>query len=199
MSDRMDEVRHNGAVAGPPFDLDTVDRKMIALLQKDGRIATQALARAVGVSEVTARRKLRRLLGENIVQIVAAVDPFQIGYESPVIIGLKVDRARVDEIAEKLCKHPSIRYVGAATGNSDLIVEVVAASNHELAEFVLGYLSTIPGIQGTETSLILRIYKQSWDWGVRGIEAEPKAAARTVTFPRPAAKRPASQRRAAKG
>jgi Lrp/AsnC family transcriptional regulator, regulator for asnA, asnC and gidA len=142
---------------------------MIALLQKDGRITTQALARAVGVSEVTARRKLRRLLGENIVQIVAAVDPFQIGYESPVIIGLKVDRPRVDEIAAKLCEHPSIRYVGASTGNSDLIIEVVAASNHELAEFLLGYLSSIPGVHGTDTSLILRIYKQSWDWGVRGI------------------------------
>ncbi len=170
---------HNVAVAGSKFDLDPVDRRMIALLQKDGRITTQALARSVGVSDVTARRKLRRLLGEGVVQIVAAVDPFQIGYESPVIISLKVDRARVDEIAEKLCQHPSIRYVGAATGNSDLIVEVVSASNHELADFVLGYLSTIPGILGTETSLVLRIYKQSWDWGVRGIEEPaPKRAAK---------------------
>jgi Lrp/AsnC family transcriptional regulator, regulator for asnA, asnC and gidA len=175
-------------VAGPLVDLDSVDRKMIALLQKDGRITTQALARAVGISDVTARRKLRRLLGEGIVQIVGAVDPFQIGYESPVIISLKVDRARVDEIADKLCKHPSIRYVGAATGNSDLIVEVVAASNHELADFLLGYLSRIPGILETETSLVLRIYKQSWDWGVRGIEgsgprragdARPAKAARS--------------------
>ena len=159
-------------MAGPPIVLDAVDRRMIALLQKDGRITTQALARAVGVSDVTARRKLRRLLGEGVVQIVAAVDPFQIGYESPVIIGLKVDRARVDEIADKLCRHPSIRYVGAATGSSDLIIEVVAASNHELAEFLLGYLSTIAGIYETETSLVLRIYKQSWDWGVRGLDGD---------------------------
>lgn len=160
----------NVAVAGEPIDLDVVDRKIIALLQKNGRITTQALARAVGISDVTARRKLRRLLGEGIVQIVAGVDPFQIGYESPVIINLKVDRGHVDEIAEKLCRHPSIRYVGAATGNSDLIVEVVSASNHELAEFLLGYLSTIPGILDTQTSLILRIYKQSWDWGVKGLD-----------------------------
>lgn len=168
---------------GPPFELDTIDRKMIVLLQKDGRITTQALANGVGTSEVTARRKLRRLLGENIVQVVAAVDPFQIGYESPVIIGLKVDRARIDEIAEKLCAHPSIRYVGAATGNSDLIIEVVAASNHELAEFLLGYLSSIPGVQGTDTSLILRIYKQSWDWGVRGITDENRRGNRAGKKP----------------
>lgn len=154
-------------------DLDAGDRMMIALLQKDGRMTTQALARAVGVSEVTARRKLRRLLNDGVVQIVAAVDPFQIGYESPVIIGLKItDRMRIDEIAHRLCEHPSIRYVGASTGNFDLIIEVVAATNHDLAEFVLGYLAQIQGIQATETSLVLRIYKQSWDWGVRGIDTE---------------------------
>jgi len=182
-------------MAGLPFELDLVDRKMIALLQKNGRIATQSLAREVGISDVTARRKLRRLLSDGVVQIVAAVDPFQIGYESPVIIGLKVDRGQLDEIAEKLCAHPSIRYVGAATGNSDLIIELVAASNHELAEFVLNYLSTISGILSTETSLVLRIYKQSWDWGVRGIGEDgsnsspkraKKAVASDVTGPKPA-------------
>ena len=152
-------------------DLDRVERMMIALLQKDGRLGVQALARKLGVSDVTARRKLRRLLGEQIVQIVAAVDPFQVGFESPVIIGLKIDHARIDEIAMKLCEHPSIRYVAAATGrNADLLIEVVAASNHELAEFVLVYLASIQGILETDTSLILRIYKQTWNWGVRGVE-----------------------------
>lgn len=147
---------------------------MIALLQEDGRISTQALARAVGVSEVTARRKLRRLIGEGIVQIVAGVDPFQIGYESPVIIGLKVDRLQLDDIAQRLCEHPSIRYVAAATGNYDLIVEVVAKSNHDLADFLLGYLARIEGIEDTDTSLILRIYKQTWKWGLRGLDESDK-------------------------
>jgi Lrp/AsnC family transcriptional regulator for asnA, asnC and gidA len=145
--------------------VDVTERRMIELLQMNGRISTQALAKGAGVSEVTARRKLRRLLGEGIVQIVAGVDPFQIGYESPVIIGLKVDRSRLEAVAIRLCEHPSIRYVAASTGNYDLIVEVVAKSNHDLADFVLGYLAGIEGIVDTETSLILRIYKQSWHWG----------------------------------
>jgi len=153
--------------------LDRIERLMIALLQKDGRAGTQALARALAVSEVTARRKLRRLLSDGIVQIVAAVDPFLVGFESPVIIGLKIDRARIDAIAEELCRHPSIRYVAAATGQVDLIIEVVAASNHELAEFLLGYLAKIEGVLDTETSLVLRIYKQTWYWGVRGVEQQP--------------------------
>ena len=143
---------------------------MISLLQKDGRMSATNLAAAVGVTEVTVRKKLRRLLSDKVVQIVAAVDPFVIGYESPVIIGLKIDRHRIDEIANQLCGHPSVRYVGASTGNFDLIVEVVAASNHDLATFLLGDLAAIDGILETETSLVLKIYKQTWDWGVRGVD-----------------------------
>ena len=152
----------NHAPKAKQVELDQVERSMIALLQKNGRAGVQELARTLAVSDVTARRKLRRLLGDGIVQIVAAVDPFQIGFESPVIIGLKIDRSRIDAIAEVLCKHPAIRYVAAATGQVDLIIEVVAASNHELAEFLLGYLASIEGIFDTETSLVLRIYKQTW-------------------------------------
>jgi Lrp/AsnC family transcriptional regulator for asnA, asnC and gidA len=153
-------------------ELDRVEKLMISMLQKNGRVGTQALARALSVSDVTARRKLRRLLNDGIVQIVAAVDPFQIGFQSPVIIGLKIDRSRIDEIAMQLCEHPSIRFVAAATGKVDLIIEVVAASNHELAEFLLGYLAKIEGVLDTDTSLVLRIYKQTWHWGVRGVDEQ---------------------------
>jgi Lrp/AsnC family transcriptional regulator for asnA, asnC and gidA len=157
-------------------ELDAIELRLIALLQTDGRMSTQALAKGAGCSEVTARKKLRRLLDEQVIQIVGAVDPFRIGYESPVIIGLRVEKKRLDAIALELCDHPAIRYVGAATGQSDLIIEVVAASNHELADFVLNYLTKIDGVQETHSSLILRIYKQSWNWGVRGIVDSPRSS-----------------------
>jgi Lrp/AsnC family transcriptional regulator for asnA, asnC and gidA len=175
--------------------LDRVEKLMIALLQKNGRVGTQALARALAVSDVTARRKLRRLLNDGIVQIVAAVDPFQVGFESPVIIGLKIDRSRIDEIATQLCEHPSIRFVAAATGKVDLIIEVVAASNHELAEFLLGYLANIEGIHDTDTSLVLRIYKQTWNWGVRGLDGQSDGKANGDQRKAPRAARPAARSR----
>lgn len=148
-------------------ELDAIELRLIELLQEDGRMSTQTLAQRAGCAEPTARRRLRRLLSEGIVQIVGAVDPFDVGFESPVIINLKVDLKRIDEIAEQLCNHEAIRFVGAATGSADLIIEVVAASNHEVADFIMGYLSKIDGIEDTDTSLILRIYKQTWRWGVR--------------------------------
>src|SRR5690242_9614783 len=44
--------------------LDDVERRMVVELQHDGRITTQEIARRVGISETTARKKLRRLIGE---------------------------------------------------------------------------------------------------------------------------------------
>ena len=52
-----------------------------------------------------------------------------------MIIGLKVQRNRVDEIAERLRRLDQVRYVGASTGRVDLIIEVVTRTNQDLASF----------------------------------------------------------------
>jgi len=144
---------------------------MVELLQKDGRLTIAQLARDLGVTEVTARRKLKRLMSDAIIRVVATVDPFDVGYETPVIIGLKVQRNRLDEVAERLSALPQVRYVGASTGRVDLIIEVVTRTNQDLAAFLMNELAEIDGITDSETNLIVRIYKQSWHWGI-GDDAE---------------------------
>ena len=135
---------------------------MVELLQQDCRMTVTDLARSLGVTEVTARRKLKRLMGEG-----ATVDPFDVGYETPVIIGLKVAMGYLDRVAEHLSRLPQVRYVGASTGRVDLIIEVVVRTNLELADFLMSEISGIEGIIDSETNLIVRIYKQSWHWAVR--------------------------------
>lgn len=147
--------------------LDPVERRMVELLQEDGRLSIVRLAKELGVTEVTARRKLRRLLRERIIQIVATVDPFDVGYETPVIIGLKVQRSKLDEVAKRLSDLPQVRYVGASTGRVDLIIEVVVRTNQDLADFLMDQLGSMDGVTDSETNLIVRIYKQSWSWAIR--------------------------------
>jgi len=147
--------------------LDITERRMVELLQRDGRLTVAELARTLGVTQVTARRKLKRLLGDGIIRVVATVDPFDVGYETPVIIGLKVQRGRLDEVAEQLSRLPQVRYVGASTGRVDLIIEVVTRTNQDLADFLMTELADIDGIVDSETNLIVRIYKESWDWAIR--------------------------------
>ena len=140
---------------------------MVELLQEDGRLTVTSLARTLGVTQLTARRKLRRLLGDGIIQVVATVDPFDVGYETPVIIGLKVKRAKLDTVARRLSDLPQVRYVGASTGRVDLVVEVVVRTNQDLADFLMNELGSMDGVLDSETNLIVRIYKQSWSWAIR--------------------------------
>jgi Lrp/AsnC family transcriptional regulator for asnA, asnC and gidA len=146
--------------------LDATERGMVELLQQDGRMTVTQLAKELGVTEVTARRKLKRLLGDGVMRVVATVDPFDVGYETPVIVGLKVAMGYLDKVAERLSELPQVRYVGASTGRVDLIIEVVVRTNLELADFLMNQISGIEGILDSETNLIVRIYKQSWHWAV---------------------------------
>jgi Lrp/AsnC family transcriptional regulator, regulator for asnA, asnC and gidA len=151
----------------PRHHLDATERRMVELLQDDGRLSVAALARQLGVTAVTARRKLTRLLDDGIIQVVATVDPFDVGYETPVIIGLKVQGTKVDAVARRLSEFPQVRYIGASTGRVDIIIEVVVRTNQDLADFLMNDLAAVDGIIDTETNLIVRIYKQAWSWGIR--------------------------------
>jgi Lrp/AsnC family transcriptional regulator, regulator for asnA, asnC and gidA len=154
---------------GPRQELDGVDRQIVAELQRNGRITTQALAVVAGISEVTARRRLRKLQADGTVQVAAGVDPFQVGVNSPALVGIKVQRAHLHKVAQRLAAHPSVRYVAASTGTFHLYAEVMASSNDELGRVLLDEIGTIEGVIDTETALILRIYKQPWDWTILGV------------------------------
>ena len=147
--------------------IDPVEQRMIEILQLDGRKTTRQIAKESGVSELTARRKLRRLTEQEIIRVVATVDPFDVGYETPAIIGLRVDPSRLEAVAAAISELPNVVYVAATTGNTDLIVEVMARTNQDLADFLLEHLSSVPGVLSSETNLVIRIFKQSWAWGIR--------------------------------
>ena len=59
--------------------MDELDRKIIALLQMDGRASNAKIAREVGVSEGTVRRRLRKLLEDDVVRVVAVPNLEKLG------------------------------------------------------------------------------------------------------------------------
>jgi Lrp/AsnC family transcriptional regulator for asnA, asnC and gidA len=57
-----------------------------------------------------------------------------------------------------------VRYVAITTGTFDYIIEVILPSMQDLLHFLLSDLAGVPGLTHTETSLVLEITKQSYDW-----------------------------------
>src|SRR5919205_593185 len=71
--------------------LDDTSKKLIELLQADGRRSYAALGKAVGLSEAAVRQRVQRLLESGVMQIVAVTDPLQLGFARQAMIGIHAE------------------------------------------------------------------------------------------------------------
>lgn len=142
--------------------VDALDRKIIAMLQQDGRRPFADMSRVLGVSEGTIRLRYQRLTSSGVLQVVGVPDPFKVGFESMAMIGVNItiDGPRtVDDVAAEVSAFQEVSYVVMSTGDFDLLVEVMVKSSEELADFLTHHLHRVPGVSRTETFVLLRIYK----------------------------------------
>ena len=145
--------------------LDRVDRQMIALLQKDGRMPTVAIAKELGISETTARSRLKRLIKEETIKVVAVSNPIQLGFDIIGNIKLSIDLKKKDAILKALKAIDALNYVALTTGGSDIDIEFIVGSLEEFKTLVFEKISQIDGVHSAETSLIVEIIKDTWDYG----------------------------------
>ncbi len=156
--------------------IDVTDHCIIALLQADGRLQHTDLARRLGIPEATVRRRMKRLLDERVMQIVAVPDPYKIGYDTHAIVGLRVQPGKIGEVIAVLDPLPQIRYIGVTAGTYDVVIEALFENNDALRHFLTDTLGRIEGLQGTETSYVLDVAKRVYSVGVT---VEPDKECRT--------------------
>jgi Lrp/AsnC family transcriptional regulator for asnA, asnC and gidA len=146
------------------YTIDATDRRIITLLQLDGRTSNVEIARTIGAAEATVRKRIDRLLSEGVMRIVAIPAVAKLGLEVETVIMLKVDLGRANQIAEQLAAMKEVRAVKYTTGEYDIILEAVLPSDDDLLHFLTSRLAKIEGIRGTATSHVLKNVKQSCDW-----------------------------------
>ncbi len=144
--------------------LDAVDRQIVSLLQQDGRMPNVEIARRVGVSEATVRKRLDRLLDDGVMRITAVPNAAKVGFSTVTFITLDVDLSSLDRIADRLGRLPEVRAVYYTTGETDLVVEAWFHSSEQLLRFLTQQVATIPGIKQAATSHVLRTLKDSSTW-----------------------------------
>jgi Lrp/AsnC family transcriptional regulator, regulator for asnA, asnC and gidA len=147
--------------------LDDLDKAIIKVLQLDGRRPYAQMSRELRVPEATVRQRAERLIARGIVQVVGVTDPLAMGFEQPAFIGLKIEPARLDEIAGRLADLDEVTYVVVTAGRFDLICEVVCADNDHLLQVLTEKIARIDGIRSSETMVELRFVKESYRWGTR--------------------------------
>ena len=147
--------------------LDDLDKAIIKALQLDGRRPYAQIGRELKVPEATVRQRAERLITRGIVQVVGVTDPLAMGFGQPAFIGLHVDAAHLDDIAERVAALDEVTYVVITAGRFDMICEVVCEDNEHLLRVLADQLATIDGVRGSETMVELRFVKESYRWGTR--------------------------------
>ena len=142
--------------------MDDLDRKIIELLQINGRASNARIARDVGVSEGTVRRRLRRLVQDEIIRVVAVPDPEKMGLSTVALIGIQADPDKLDDVAERLAALPETQYVSLTTGSFDLFIWVALLSSEELGNFLRHRVGVVTGVRRTETFVNLVIVKKGY-------------------------------------
>ena len=142
--------------------MDELDGMIIKLLQADGRASNAMIAREVGVSEGTVRRRLRHLIQNDVIKVLAVPNLEQMGYGTAALIGLQTEPGKVDEVADAAAALEEVHYVSITTGAYDIFIWVGLESPEKLGIFLRSSVGVIPGVRRTETFVNLAIKKRTY-------------------------------------
>ena len=135
--------------------MDELDSRIIEMLQQDGRASNAGIARKVGVSEGTVRRRLKRLIQEEYIQVIGLPDSSKLGLTSQALVGVQVDPDKVDQVADGLYDLDEVTWVATTTGTYDVFAWVSLSSAEALGVFLRTKAGIIPGVRRTETFVSL--------------------------------------------
>ena len=140
--------------------MDELDTKIVQLLQRNGRASNAGIAREVGVSEGTVRRRLKRLVQEEYIRVVALLDPGRMGYGAEALIGVQVNPDKIDQVADDLAALEEVNWVAITTGTYDIFAWATLQSSEALGIFLRTKAGLIPGVRRTETFVNLAVKKR---------------------------------------
>lgn len=145
--------------------LDKLDCQIVNLLQHDGRLSNISIAKELGIAEATVRARLKKLIGEQYIKIVAVGNPTKLGYGITGNIKIRIDTKKKGAIMEKLSNLKEVIHISLMTGNIDVDVDFIVKSLDQLNDLVYNKISSIDGIINTETSLVMEKVKEDFAWG----------------------------------
>jgi DNA-binding Lrp family transcriptional regulator len=139
------------------LSLDTVDRVLLAALQRDGRTPNNELARQAGIAPSTCLARVRSLRQRGAIRgIHADVDPEVLGLSIQAMIAVSISsdaRSSLTDFAAKVAEKPYVLNVFFVSGSYDYLLHVAADSSDGLRDIVTD-LSGSGIVSDTETHLI---------------------------------------------
>lgn len=143
--------------------MDGTDKKIIELLQQDGRIEDVEIARRTGISHDTVKRRRKKLEEAGYIKIQANINPCKLGYTNVFILGLTLaPGVDVRKIAEKLVSKREFYFVALSLGPTHSIVASCFAKEQIILNKLVEELRTWKEIETIETNIIYEVLKSGY-------------------------------------
>jgi DNA-binding Lrp family transcriptional regulator len=143
-----------------PVSLSAVDRKLLALLENDGRATFAELAVAADASQTTVRRRIAELRANGALYFDVDFDQALLDLHVRAMVWLSVAPSQLVAVGKALAGHPETAYVAATTGTSNLYASVVCADTAALYTYLTTRIAALTGIERVETVPIVRSVKR---------------------------------------
>ncbi len=140
--------------------LDSIDRKILAELQKSGRESASHIAENVNVSVPTVTERIRKLQEAGVIKrFQAVIDPKSVGLDMAAIITIMSDSSQYyKEVTAAAHETPEVVQCFSTTGNGSHTL-LINTKNSKTLEDLLRKVQGWPGVIRTETQIILSTYK----------------------------------------
>jgi Lrp/AsnC family leucine-responsive transcriptional regulator len=137
--------------------LDEIDRKLLALLQDDDRVPVVELGKAIGVAPSTLNDRIRRLTKQGIITgFHAELAPERIGLDLLAFVYVGWSDPNTESLfLEKIAVTPQVLECHHVTGAWNYLLKVRLPTTRDLEAFLAGVLKQVPGLQRTETIIVL--------------------------------------------
>lgn len=149
------------ATARPPPRLDRLDKRILDIMQSNGRITNLELAEQVGLSPTPCARRVKRLEESGLIERhVTLLNQARLGLNITAMISISMDRhtpERFDNFERQVRKFPEVMECSIVTGQAaDYLLKAVLPDMTYYEEFLLGRLTRIEGVTGVHSSFVLR-------------------------------------------
>ncbi|MBM7142290.1 Lrp/AsnC family transcriptional regulator [Acinetobacter sp. 105-3] len=143
--------------------LDNIDRKILSLLQNDGKLQNNELAQMVGLSASPCLRRVKLLEDAGIIKkYVALLDAEKIGKGLTIFTRvwlLGQDIETVEKFSNIMRNHPQVVECHLMAGDCDFLLRVVSADLNEYRKFQIEYLTRTNGVQSIKTEIPMQNIK----------------------------------------
>ena len=139
--------------------LDEIDRHILRIVQRDGRISNANLAKRINLSPAATHKRLRRLERQDVIEGYGArINLEKLGNKLLCYINISLQMHSSEELMrfrKALQEMPEVLECSFVTGEFDYLAKVTLRDQRHLEQFILDKLTSVPGVVRVSTSLIV--------------------------------------------